>query len=87
MNLFADEKFKKAHRMVAERASGYCVDQSKASATFVWEMWLVGKTFVLVTARHNKALRETHVEVWAPITDSNAWEDTELALEIIKAKA
>lgn len=87
MNLFLDEKFKRAVQIVRKFTTGYCLDQSRASSKNIWEMWLVGKTQVLITAKRDEAREETFIEIWSPVTESMRWDDTERAVSEIQAKA
>lgn len=87
MSLFSDKKFKRAVEIVRKFTTGYCLDQSEASDKHVWEMWFVGKTYVLITAKYDDAMRETIVEVWAPVTTSNSWDAIEKAVSAIQEKA
>lgn len=83
-NLFENERFRRASEIVRKRANGYCVDQSRANDSFVWEMWSVGTTFVMITAK--ATAKDVLVEVWSPVTSSIDWESVEQAVDAIRLR-
>ncbi len=85
MNLFIDEKFKRVVKIVRKFTTGYCLDQSRVSDKNIWEIWRVGKTQVMITAKRDEAMDETIVQVWAPVTDANNWDS--LICEVAEIQA
>ncbi len=86
MSLFSHERFQTATGIVKEFAAGYCIDQSEDSDKHVWEMWLVGRTFVMITAKQNDGSRHVQVEVWAPVSNSNQWREIRDAVAELQTK-
>lgn len=83
---YESDRYKKAHELVTKHASGLCIDQVKLPNGGIMEKWNVGGHIVLIVCEYRKTkdIRGRWlVEVFAPVTASNLWDDVDKALEML----
>lgn len=83
---YDSDRYKKAHELVTKHASGLCIDQVKLPNGGIMEKWNVGGHIVVITCERRRVVDkrgEWIVEVYAPVTASNVWDDVDKALEML----